>query len=332
MDRTVVELGHTEPHPLDLQQLRTDLSALWREEGKGVSRACHATLVVIVSPGEDPDALIEDLVLTHPSRVLRIEREPKLAPQDVVAWASGCCMKRSSGMLVCSETLHFRTGEAAQERLPSIVRSLAVGGVPLVIICREMSPLRLLWVDALGDDVDMIVGRSGALELEEARELWRESVERARRPRVEDLSWDELRPWRAALQSRFDQARELTRLTLLSNVKLEMGSRADSSPAAWLLAGWLGSRLGWRRPEGAGPNRIRVERTGGFTLIECGPALVTDTVTLTFEDGSEPMRWALKELPTESPSAPLSRTLHRHAMSAVAVAARKMALALAQGT
>src|SRR5262245_38650797 len=114
MDRTLVPLGHTDPHPLDLQQLRADLRTLWREEGKGVSRACHATLVVIVSPGEDPDPLIEDLVLTHPSRVFCIEHDPKLSADAVVAWASGCCMKRSSGLLVCCERLHIRIGAEAE--------------------------------------------------------------------------------------------------------------------------------------------------------------------------------------------------------------------------
>ena len=332
MDRTLVPLGHTEPHLLDLQQLRTDLSALWREEGKGASRACHATLVVVVATGEDPVGLIEDLVLTHPSRVLCIEREPKLPPQDVVAWASGCCMKRPSGMLVCSETIHFQTGEAAEERLPSIVRSLAVGGVPLAVICRETSPLRLLWVNELGDDVDMIVGRSSAMEARDAVELWRESVERTERPRVEDLTWDELWPWRVAMESRFDRAREVTRLSALSNVTVEMGRGPQPSPKGWLLAGWLGSRLGWRRPQLLGSNRIQVERSGGHTLIECHPALETEAVTFVFEDGSEPMSWTSKELRTESPSAPLSRALHRHELNAVAVAGRTLALELAQRT
>ena len=332
MDRALVSLGHTQPHPLDLQQLRADLSTLWREEGKGVSRACHATLVVIVTPGEDPEALIEDLVLTHPSRVLCVERDPKLPPNDVVAWASGSCMKRSSGMLVCSETLHFLTGEAAEDRLPSIVRSLAVGGLPLAILCRETSPLRLLWVNELGDDVDMVVGRSSALELRDAVALWRESVERIERPRVEDLTWDELWPWRMAMENRFDQVRDVTRLSALSNVKVEMGGRPEPSPAAWLLAGWLGSRLGWRRPQPLDSNRVQVERSGGHTLIECHPARVTDAVTLGFEDGSEPITWTLKELRAESPSAPISRALHRHEFQAVAVAARRLALELTQGT
>ena len=184
MDHALVPLGHTPPRALDLQQLRAELSSLWREEGKGVSRACHATLVVVVAPGEEPDVLLEDLVLTHPSRVLRIQRDPKVPSQDVVAWATGCCMKRSGGKLVCSETLHFMTGDGADARLPSIVRSLAVGGVPLVVICQETSPLRLGWVQELGDDVDVIVGRSGGLDLAEAQELWHQSVEHERSPRV----------------------------------------------------------------------------------------------------------------------------------------------------
>ena len=332
MDRPLVPLGHTEPHPLDLQQLRTDLSALWREEGKGVSRACHATLVMIVSPAEDPDDLIDDLVLTHPSRVLRFEQDPKLPPKDVVAWASGCCMKRSSGMLVCSETLHFLTGDAALERLPSIVRSLAVSGVPLAVISRGESPLHLHWVDELGDDVDMVIGRSGALELGEALEFWRESVERSRRPRIEDVTWDELRPWRAAIQSRFDRAREVRRLGALTEVTLEMGQDPVQTASGWLLAGWLGSRLGWQKPKKQGNGGVEVERSGGRTRVDVRPSTGSDTVTLGFDDGNETVRLTAKDLHAESASAPLSRTLHRHEVSPVAVAARKMALKLVAAT
>jgi len=332
MDRSLVPLGHTPPHALDLQQLRMELSALWREEGRGVLRACHATLVVIVSPGEDLDDLLDDLVLTHPSRVLRIERDPKLGSREVVAWGSGCCMKPSSGMLVCSETLHFRMGQDADDRLPSIVRSLAVGGVPLAVISRSASPLHLHWVNELGEDVNMVVGRSSALDIAEALELWTESGKRSRPPRVEDMTWDEIRPWRTAIQSCFDRPRELERLAALSQVTLEIGPRLEQSAPAWLLAGWLGSRLGWHRPVRKAKGSVEVERKSGCTLIEVRPALAADTVTFAFEDGGESIRFTSKDLHTESPSAPLSRTLHRHAFNAVAVSARNMARKLAEGT
>ena len=122
----------------------------------------------------------------------------------------------------------------------------------------------------------------------------------------------------------------MTRLSALSHVTLELGKR-PGAPLAWLLAGWLGSRLAWRRQERLNPNQIRVERTGGHTTIEVRPGLVADTVTFAFEDGKAPVTWTAKELPAERQSAPLSRTLHRHAFSTVAMAARKMALKLTQG-
>jgi hypothetical protein len=330
MDRALVPLGNTPPRPLDLERLRSDLSTLWREEGKGVSRACHDTLVVVVSPGEDPDPLLEDLVLTHPSRVLRVERDPKLPPTDVVAWASGCCMKRSSGMLVCSEIVHFQVGEAAGERLPSVIRSLAVGGVPLVVICRQASPLGLDWIDAVAGDLDLIVGRSSALGIVKGLELARESIDADRRPRVEDLTWDEIEPWRAVIQSSFDHARAVSRLDALSELKLELGKQPGLSTPGLYLAGWLGSRLRWNRPASLGADRVRVDRSGGHTVVVFQPGLVIDAVTFAFDDGGEPMRWTAKDLRAESSSAPLSRALHRHAFDPVAVAARKMALKLAE--
>ncbi|HET9233692.1 MAG TPA: glucose-6-phosphate dehydrogenase assembly protein OpcA [Candidatus Eisenbacteria bacterium] len=333
MDHALVPLGNTVPHALDLAKLRSDLSTLWREEGRGVSRACHATLVVVVSPGEDPQSLLDDLVLTHPSRVLRIEHDPKLPQTEVVAWASGCCMKRPSGTLVCSETIHFMVGEDAGRRLPSVIRSLTVGGVPLVVISREISPLGLSWVAELEGDVDSVVGRSAALTFREGLELWEAWTHEGRRPPVQDLTWDELDPWRGIIQSRFDRAREVSRLASLSEVRLESGP----GPGHWLemalLAGWLGSRLRWTEPRKIEGGRWSVRRAGGETAIvfERHPeAAGLQQVTFAFDDRSEPIRWGKDALPVETPSAPLSRGLHRHDPDPVAWGACRFALELAE--
>ena len=332
MDRSLVSLGDTAPRALDLARLRSDLSALWREEGRGVSRACHATLVVVVTPGEDPEPLLDDLVLTHPSRVLRIEHDPKLPRGEVVAWASGSCMKRPSGTLVCSETIHFMLGVNAENRLPSVIRSLAIGGVPLVVISRVISPLGLSWVVELENDVDSVVGRSIALAFREGLDLWEAWMHGERRPRVQDLTWDEIDPWRRVMQSRFDRRAEVSRLASLTEVRLEGGPLPGHWLEMALLAGWLGSRLGWTEPRKVEGGRWSVQRDGGETAIlfeRQREARGLQQVTFVFDDGNEPMRWGREALPVESPSAPLSRGLHRHGPDPVALESCRFALDLA---
>jgi glucose-6-phosphate dehydrogenase assembly protein OpcA len=335
----IVPLGTTSPRPLDLQALRADLTALWREEGRGVSRACHATLVLLVSPGEDPEPLLEDLILTHPSRVLRVERDPKLPAGEMVAWASGSCMKRSWGNLVCSETIHFRAGSGAESRLPSVIRSLAVGGVPLAVICREASPLRLGWIEEVREDVDLIVGRSGALDRSQGLELWKQATAPGQRPRVEDLSWEELDPWRHAVQSSFDRAVEIPHLAALSGVTIQVGKHPGSMLEALLFLGWLGSRLDWTEPRSLDARRLRVRHRKGGTEIHLegsGQGAGLLSVTFSFEDGRESLGWSLpsgagsNRVPAESPGAPLSRILHQHEGNHIALAARKQALRLTE--
>ncbi|MGH2914345.1 MAG: glucose-6-phosphate dehydrogenase assembly protein OpcA [Solirubrobacteraceae bacterium] len=61
---------------------------------------------------------------------------------------------------------------------------------------------------------------------------------------VVDLAWLRTTPWRERLASSFDLADRRPQLGRVS--ELEVRHRERSTASALLLAGWLGSRLGWR--------------------------------------------------------------------------------------
>jgi glucose-6-phosphate dehydrogenase assembly protein OpcA len=289
--RDLIPLGTTARRGLDLAALRGDLAALWRQEGHGIARACHATLVVSVSLAETYEALLDDLVRARPSRVILLEPGPSLAAEEIQAWASGSCFRRPGGdALICSETIHLTVGVGAEMRIASAVRSLTVGGLPLEVLVLDGSPLALVWLERLGEEVDRVLFQSAGLEAGECLALWERCRRHSERPRFQDLTWAKLEGWRWAVASRFE-GEQAARLRSLRRVTLSLEGAAHGSAEALLFAGWLGSRLGWtkvRRGSGSASGSALVSgSTSGSGSSSASGLASASAWTVSGPDGSE---------------------------------------------
>jgi glucose-6-phosphate dehydrogenase assembly protein OpcA len=166
---------------------------------------------------------------------------------------------------VCSEVVKMETGPGTGRRIASAVRSLSVGGLPVVVVGRRRSPLATEWVEALGASADAMVGDSTHLSEAEGLELWGRSLEPRGGPRCTDAAWTSLADWRRALASTFDaEPRSLYRIR-------RVGVRTADSPGGalkgWLLVGWLGSRLGWKAGRRGG-STLRLDAPGGGVKVD----------------------------------------------------------------
>jgi glucose-6-phosphate dehydrogenase assembly protein OpcA len=296
-----VSLGTSRRSALDLPGLRRDLASLWREEAKtgaGVTRACQATLAVPAGADDDLEPFLEEVVRVHPSRAILVRDDPARPEGDVEAWVSAWCRRRPDGKaLVCSEVIHVDAGPASERRVASAVRSLAVGGLPLVALGETRSPLEVPWIVALGSSADAVVGNSNRLTVPEGIALWKRSLDTATRPPTADGAWVGLVDWRAAIALHFDRVGERERLSSLERVTLAAVPRPGGTLKAWLLAGWLASRLGWeygeplagggarwRRPGGTVEVRLRETKEGADGALLMG---------VTFEGGKgKPLTWS----------------------------------------
>jgi hypothetical protein len=97
-----------------------------------------------------------------------------------------------------------------------------------------------------------------------------------------NLAWRRLKPWRRILAQSLAPGLVPGALRSIELIELDHGPHA--LPVAWLLLGWLASRLGWQPKQGRanasdqlvwqfesdhGPIRIRLHRTdGGSPLID----------------------------------------------------------------
>jgi glucose-6-phosphate dehydrogenase assembly protein OpcA len=261
----LVPLEEREHGDLDVSRLRSDMIALWREEGaastggKAVTRACLSTLVVPDGSGEDEDGdgLLSDLLSLRPSRAILIHSDPGRPPGSVDAWVGGACFRRADGgSLVCSEVVHMTAGPDTGARLASAVRSLRVGGVPLFVVAPWTSPTAIDWLGRLDAVVDAVLGDSGPLPAAEARALWRRCADGGE-PRWGDFLWEDLEDWRRAVASWFDRPGQGPKLAALNAVTIETAEGREGLHKGLLLAGWFASRLGWTANATEDPRAMR---------------------------------------------------------------------------
>lgn len=271
VDKGYVLLGPEGTRPFDAVSLESELRAMWKlagSEGPGkggtVYRAALANLVVPVDPRQHAQIapVLVEVTRRHPSRLFLIE--PGALPRNSglrARTAALCHLREGGGGLVCSEQVILQTDPVSVALLPSAVRSLLVGDLPMVLLDFHVES-GLPWMDELVEMADLVLEDSWLWERpEEESAVWR-LLERQGAVKVHDLAWARLTPWREILAEAFDATENTAALRTIRDVTVEFaGSDFPPSPA-WLLVGWLASRLGWS-PDGGGRDALRLRSDSG---------------------------------------------------------------------
>jgi glucose-6-phosphate dehydrogenase assembly protein OpcA len=173
----------------------------------------------------------------HGSRTIVCQLEPGRSSLDAAASVLTDSPAGEHGPAVLREHVHLTFGEL--RALPSIVGPLVVPDLATVVWSphRERIALNTLL------DIAEVVLYDAADEPEVSYALARAS-ELAERAYVVDLAWLRSTPWRERTAALFGAP---TRRRALESIRaVTVRHHPDSVPAALLLLGWLGSRLGWR--------------------------------------------------------------------------------------
>lgn len=238
--------------PVEIGQIDRELGKLWESGGDTKTRASLINLVIY---SEDPGSLdantelLSSIASRHAFRAILILADPAAAESGARAWISAHChLAGNGGRQVCSEQITFRLDGESAAALPNIVFSHLDSDLPLCFWSqaefREPLDEQLWsWVDRLIFDSRTwrqpagqfaLTGRIAALA-DSGAELC-------------DLNWTRLHSWRLALASLFDHSAALPCLTKISSVKIACAP--DAKTTAFLLVGWLASRLGWSLVQG----------------------------------------------------------------------------------
>ena len=227
------------------EAIDADLSALWREVGRGetpVARAVMSNLIVFRSPsaasGEDAAALIrglpvEDVVARHPSRVIVLEHCHGETPRAPSASAVGILTFGPATARYGVELIVVRSA-CPEPSLLSILRRFVRGDIPTSIWWTEdMSA-------AQPSDAMLTIGRQLVYDSRRWRDARRgvaalAPLVRHHRVDLADINWRRLAPLRRALV----HARGPLKSDAWRGVDVRVAHAGGDAALAWLFAGWL---------------------------------------------------------------------------------------------
>lgn len=254
-------LGQDGERPFDAAAIERELRALWKSAAPSKGALYRAALANVIVPLDEAtlaplDPVLVELTRRHPSRLFRLERAagrpavvvaaaPTLATaHSLLARVTALChMRPGGGGLVCSEQIVLVSTPQAEPLVPSAVASLLVGDLPVILLRLDGDREPESWgtLEAMADVVlEDSATRDDAASM---AAVWTRIAERGS-SRSRDIAWTRLAPWRELLAEVFDQPDASRAIAGLRDVVLHYGGAAPPA-GAWLLAGWIASRLGW---------------------------------------------------------------------------------------
>ncbi|TMQ60089.1 MAG: hypothetical protein E6K76_02935 [Candidatus Eisenbacteria bacterium] len=261
--------------PFDATAIESGLRTMWKRAGESapsqagaIYRAALSNLVVPLDPRLESKLMpvLVDVTRRHPSRLFSIGAGSAPRGAGIRARIGALCHRREGGGggLVCCEQVIVQSDPASTPLIPSAIRSLLIGDLPTVLL--DFNPDQdLPWVSELMDLADLILEDSCLKEPGRERDVWN-LIERKGSGKVHDLAWARLTPWRQVLAEVFDTKEYLPALGTVRRVEIGFAGSGFPPPPAWLLAGWLASRLSWA-PAGASSKGLVFRSGSGDVLV-----------------------------------------------------------------
>lgn len=271
-------------HPVAIEGIEQQLDNLWRDANAGVSASGHAvarnTVMSLVVVTHNPDEAREALDIVHRLNAEHPARAIVLAPGgDSAAGAqaqSGSPEQGTPGIEAFVNTyvgpnscygediVLLAHGEAIRH-LPGVVLPLILSGLPSFLWWTGEPPWGSEMLESLVDGCDRFVVDTSAMQHPDYSMRALEDLLRRKAARcaIGDVCWTVQAPWRDIVAQFFDPADVRVYLETVDRITIEYAAGDEDqrsvSSQAYLFAGWLASRLGWRinlaQPMGIDGNR-----------------------------------------------------------------------------
>jgi len=222
-----------------------------------VLRARMSNLIIYKDRADDLDEVIADvpaITAIHPAMVFLLVASASDEEGELTARISVRERLAGGGRTAASELVVLDATGRAVQRLPYVVRGLALGNLPTNLLWSSATPpafdgpilheladhAEQLLYDSLGwsdpwHGLARMAGWIGPFE--------RPGGAGGARRIVSDLAWRRLKPWRRLLGQALDPAVAPGALESMREIVFSHGSGGEV--AACLTAGWLASSLGW---------------------------------------------------------------------------------------
>ncbi len=279
MSQMLQPFAFAEPRSVNIADLETELSGLWRSAAQdpetqlAVTRACALTLLVYVEnekAGQEVRELIAKVTRQHPCRAVTIIAEPEASPAGLSAQIAAQCHLPAAGEKeVCCELVTVMARGDAVRGLDQVVIPLMVAGLPVTLWWRAgrfAQPSYLHWILRFADRVFVDSARFPNPEAD-LRSFYHEIQRVSAKLVFTDLAWARITRWRELVAQCFDSPEARPYLDQLTELRIEYERESPRILAhraqALLLTAWLASRLNWE----AVVDRSRPAGEEGYSVL-----------------------------------------------------------------
>jgi glucose-6-phosphate dehydrogenase assembly protein OpcA len=314
MPQEIQELEETRTVPAETpgaEELIANLTKAWQDQEDATSvngavvRTSTINLVIFSADEEaasDAESVMPSLTEAHPCRAVHIQALPD--PKAPLRATSHIHTKVENGVrVITSEQVTMKAGSEALQTLEAVVAPLLSPDLPVCLWWRGNPPFDGDLFGDLIEAADRVIYDSQAfLEAEEDLPWVLDLIHRKAQFDIAftDVNWARLTPWRALIAQFFDGAQQMRALDGIDRISVEYVDRAVSadrvSAQAWLVVGWLASRLRW-----GSPGQTSSAVGGGLRFSISGPK-GDIAVEIKRREGEEPPGVAMVEIHSSGPS------------------------------
>lgn len=253
---------------VDPTAIETELDNSWRvANASALASGVHAgtrnsVMTLLTYTGGDEQTrraltAIEAMTAQHPSRAILVvpQRDRDGAPIEAYIATQ---MQNITGAPSYGEEIVIKAHDGAVPHLPGVLLPLIVSGLPSFLWWMGEPPWRSEAFEALIDGSDRLIVDTSEMRNAEHSLLALDDLMRRKKSScaVSDFNASRQQPWRELVAQFFDGPDQRAWLSAIDRVTIEYAAGAEDdseNPAqAYLFAGWLASRLGWRILGGGG--------------------------------------------------------------------------------
>lgn len=252
------------------------------EKGVPHARTSVLNLIVTVRDGAASNRVLETLLslgARHPSRAIVLQADPGEPGEALDARIQTHCHNgETDAGRICYEQLALTVRGEAARHLDGIVAPLVIHDLPTDVWWPSDPPFDDPVFDQLVEMADRLVVNSTHFS-DLAGGLKRLAAMR-RRAGVGDIAWERLSPWMELTAQFFDAPRFRRYLPNLSRLRIKYavpetdgGHHPSPEAEALLYAGWIATRLAWRRArpkEPPAPGGMGMILEGRYEMVDIG--------------------------------------------------------------
>ena len=240
---------------VELPDIEKTFREIWKNTtGDGSDKAVvkASTLNLIITFNNKKQYLetldmIPEITSQNPCRIIMVLINPELDTEQITSYISAFCQPpRQDGKQLCCELITLETGTAGENHLPGILLPLLLPDLPVFLWSPYNLFLNNLKFQDFHKNIERVILYSPDT-FDSINELYKMAgyvLKASKISKISDMTWAKLTNWREAV-ARFFDLRE--REHYLHNIeKIYIEHVSDGIPTdAYLLAGWLVSRLNW---------------------------------------------------------------------------------------